>query len=207
MEPGIFVGQLFWDLFKCWIIFVAGHATKSTGDVRHLRALCSQAFGNTSWEHHQEKWGLRTTMSKMPLFVFHLMQVLWEWTPNLSFLYWCTSNRIRLSVTTFHHRDIIGILQKWTHPFYFIVQQLIWHAQKVAGRPLCSLEMFCIVGTGLKFEFELHGRSCILLHRYLARLRNGSRGAFTCTDAHKKSKLEFVTMDSQLSTVEGLFLL
>jgi hypothetical protein len=68
------------------------------------------------------------------------------------------------------------------------------------------LSRFVVVGTAPKFEFNCHGSSGILLHRYVEHVETSVEvlRIRLCT---KQQKLLIVTMDPQLSAVEGLLLL
>lgn len=93
-------------------------------------------------------------------------------------------------------RDIIGILEKNSSVFDFILRQKIWHAR--TGRLHCRC---VLVWAALNFEFDLYGSCGTILHSYVETRRNGDHVmSYTRThpDVHKNTNIVIVTMDPQL---------
>jgi hypothetical protein len=70
------------------------------------------------------------------------------------------------------------------------------------------LNRFVVVGAAPKFELNCHGSSGILLHRYIEHVETSVEVLVRIRLRTKQpKKLQIVTMDPQLSAVEGLLLL
>ena len=107
---------------------------------------------------------------------------------------------------TYHMIRIINSYSLFTLMIRMIISYVL--KMNIQSYDTAVLNLFVVVGAAPKFEFNCHGSSGILLHRHVENVETSVEVLVRIRLRTKQpKKLQIVTMDPQLSAVEGLLLL